>query len=223
VSLISDRVATVQLMLGNRADLASRIPVWLANAYVELASNIPFSDLEDSDTILTVAGADTYDYPASARGIVASTLTVNSQPRPLTKKNIAYIDIYPSTNRGIPVVWAPFNYKQVLRPIPDDGYMIVRRFWTKPVVDFTSTTTINATSLSVPDDWLEVVDYAAALRGFVELKDREKAKDTRILLYGDPKDPSNPGLIKQHLTTIQAENVNSDYGLRCKVRRYTPS
>jgi hypothetical protein len=221
MAIISDRNTTVQLMLGNRSDLGSRIPLWTANAYIELSSNIPFPDLENTDNILTVANSDTYDYPTNARGLLSVTLLLNNQPRPIKKKNIEYIDNYPTTSTGVPAVWAPFNYKQVLRPVPDTGYTVIRRFWTKPVVDFTTVTTISNSTIMMPDDWLEIVDYASAMRGFAELKDREKAKDTRVLLYGDPKDPTNPGLIKQHLTQIQSENMNSDYGMRMKIRPYT--
>lgn len=220
-ALISDRAVTVQLMIGNRSDVPNRIPVWIANAYIEICSNIPFPDLEATDNLQTVIGTDAYNYPTNARGILATTLFFGTQPRPIVKKNIEYVDNYPSSTQGIPAVWAPFNYQQVFRPVPDNSYTVTRRFWTKPVVDFTSPTTINSTTLFIPDDWLEVLDYSAALRGFMELKDYEKAKGIRIILYGDPKDPTNPGLVKQHLTQIQSENMNSDYGMRMKVRRYT--
>lgn len=227
-NLISDRAATVQLMLGNRNDLASRLPVWIANAYIELASNIPFPDLEASDYLLTTAGGgfppvgDSYAYPTNARGILSATMFINNIPRPIKKKNIEYIDFYPTIAPGPPAVWAPFNYQMIFRPVPDQAYTILRRFWTSPVVDFSSTGATSATQLMIPFDWFEVVDYMAALRGYMELQNTQKVAETRQILYGDPKHPQdNPGLIKQHLTPIQSENMNSDYGMRMKVRRYT--
>lgn len=231
MALISDRTTTVQPMIGNRTDLSARIPIWTANAYIELASNIPFPDLEATDVLSTVGSSgpqnfppanDTYDYPTNAQGILSCTIIVQNVPYPVSKKNIEYIDQYPTLYPGRPVIWAPFNYHQIFRPVPDQSYQVIRRFWTRPVVDFTSTSTINATILSLPPDWLEIVDYTSALRGFMELKDYEKAQGIRIILYGDPKHPQdNPGLIKQRLTQIQSENMNSDYGMRMKIRKYT--
>lgn len=222
MSTIAERTETVRLMLGNRSDLEDRIPRWTAKAYVELASNVPFPELEESDPITTTSGADNYQYPTDAMGIISCTLSFQGAKRAIRKKNIEYIDLYPTTALGPPAIWAPYKQEQIFRPVPDGAYDIMRRFWKKPVVDFTDTTSIDATDLLVPDNWLEIVDYASALRGFVELKDRGKAQELRILLYGDPRHPAdNPGLIKERLTRIQAENVNSDYGLRMRVRRYT--
>lgn len=223
MSKISDRTTTIQLMLGNRSDLADRIPRWTANAYIELGSNIPFPDLEEGpDDITTAAGADSYAYPTNALGITSCTMTFQGAKRAIRKKNIEYIDLYPTSNPGPPVVWAPFKNEQVFRPVPDRDYLITRRFWKKPMVDQTTINTINNTTLLLPDNWLEVLDYAAALRGFVELEENSKAGELRMLLYGDPKHPAdNPGLIKQRLTRIQTENMNSDYGMRMRIRNYT--
>lgn len=227
LNLIGDRAATIQLMLGNRTDLTSRIPTWTANGYIELASNIPFPDLEASDYLQTTAGGgfpptgDTYAYPTDARGILSATMYINNVPRPLKKKNIEYVDLYPTFTPGPPAIWAPFNYQMVLRPVPDQAYTILRRFWTNPVVDFTDSSSINGTTILIPYDWLEVIDYMAALRGFMELQNTQKVMEYRQVLYGDPNDmKKNPGLIKQHLTQIQSENMNSDYGMRMKVRPY---
>jgi hypothetical protein len=175
----------------------------------------------ETPALVTVANVDSYDYPTSARAIKACTLVFQNVPRPVRKKNIEYIDNYPVTSPGTPVIWAPYHYQQVFRPVPDLVYTIIRRFWIKPVVDFTSTTTINATTLLVPDDWLEVVDYTAAIRGFDELQNQQKGQETRVILFGDPKHPEQPGLIKQRLQQIESENMNSDYGMRMKLRPYT--
>lgn len=221
MSTIEDRYDGIKFMLGNRSDLEAQIARWTANAYIELASNIPFPNLERGpDDILTASGQDSYQYPSNAMGIIACSMLFNGAKRAVRKKNIEYIDLYPTTQQGPPVIWAPFNMQQVFRPIPGGSYTITRRYWEKPVVNFSTTDTINATTLLVPDNWLEVIDYSAALRGNIELDEKDKAQALNILLHGDPKHPEQPGIIKQRLTRIQAENMNSDYGMRMRVRPY---
>jgi hypothetical protein len=165
---------------------------------------------------------DAYQYPNQALAITACSMVYQGARRSIRKKDSQYIDLYPTNQQGPPVIWAPFKDTQIFRPVPDQAYTITRRYWKKPVVNFTSTSTIEATVLLLPDNWLEILDYAAALRGFIDLEEADKAGNLRMLLYGDPRHPAdNPGLIKQHLTRIQAENMNSDYGIRMKVRPYT--
>lgn len=223
MSTIASQYDDVKFQIGNRDDLINRVPRWIAKAYVELGSNIPFPTLEEGpDVIVTAAGSDSYEYPSEALGITACTGTFNGAQRPISKKNMQYIDLYPTTAQGPPVIWAPFKTSQVFRPVPDRSYVITRRFWKRPIVDMTSTSTINATELLIPDNWMEILTYTAAMRGFIDLEDRQKGQELRILLYGDPKHPAdNPGLIKERLTRIQAESMNSDYGMRMKVRPYT--
>ena len=75
--------------------------------------------------------------------------------------------------------------------------------------------------INLPDDWLEILDYEAQMRGFIDLQEPDKAAGVRQLLYGNPKKPGMPGLIKQRLTRIQAEYENANYGIRPRKQRYT--
>lgn len=226
MSTIGDRVANVVELLGGRTDKATQISQWLASGYRDIGSTIPFETLEATANVLCVSGIDSYDYPEDARGIKSLTMGIPaSSPTsfpPLRKRNMAILDRY-TTVTGVPSIWAPFNSQFFLRAVPNDAYPITVRYWQKVTLAVAAdgTTDINSTVLNVPDDWLEIIDYEAQMRGYMDLQEFDKAGAIRTLLYGNPRKPGMPGLIKQRLTRIQAESENADYGLRPRKSRYT--
>jgi hypothetical protein len=81
----------------------------------------------------------------------------------------------------------------------------------------------------MPDDWLEILDYSAAMRGLTELIEPDKAAALYNLLFGprgentiDPK-TGRPkfGLIAQRMTAMEAEYTDAFYGLPPLVRPIT--
>lgn len=221
MALISDRVTNVRLKLGNRSDLDLRIKNWLADAYIDLGSNLPFEELEDTITDALVPNIDSYVYAAQVRAVKALTLILpNGDTRPLHKKHIINIRRYSTTGSGDPAIWAPFKRVAYLRPIPRQAYPLLWDVWTKPQIDL-SAGDPGATQILLSDDWLEIIDYCATLRGHIELLERDKAGEIRMLLYGDPKHPDQLGLVPAKLRQKAAENVAEDYGIRPRTRRYT--
>jgi len=217
---IAQHIPIVRSMLGGRTDIDAKITQWLVNGYRDIAHTIPFETLEFSVNVLTVANIESYMYPAGARGIKAITMGIPpSNPAsfvPLYKKNMAIIDRY-ARQPGQPSIWAPWGNQFYLRAIPNNSYQIVLRCW--HWVELLNP--VETTGFNVPDDWLEIIDYAAQMRGHIDLAEADKANAIRVLLYGNPKKPEYPGLIKQRLTRIQAEYENANYGLRPRIRRYT--
>lgn len=217
MATIGDRATIIVSLLGGRTDLAAQISQWLANSYRDLASTVPFEELEDSESNLTVSAIGSYDYPATARAIKSLTLVQNTAPIPLWKRNMTILDRYPTTvGLGVPSIWAPFGRQYFLRPVPNDSYELIVRFWQQAVIDPDD---VNDTELKVPQDWLEIIDYQAQMRGYTDLQEPDKAAAIRNLLYGQG-DPRKPGLIKQRLTRIQAEYSNANYGMRPRITRY---
>ncbi len=221
MAIINDRISIVTALLGGRTDLAASISQWIASGYRDLAATIPFETLELTDSVLCVPNIDAYDYPTDARAIKSLTMgipaAVPTQFPPLYKRNMAILDRYTNVP-GVPSIWAPFNSQFFLRAIPNDSYPLTIRYWQKVVIDPTN---INNTVINVPDDWLEIIDYEAQMRGYMDLQEFDKAGAIRQLLYGNPKKPGMPGLIKQRLTRIQAEFENANYGLRPRKSRYS--
>lgn len=215
---IGDHVPIVASLLGGRTDINDKVSNWIAYAYRDLTSSIPFEELELTDTPIAIANIPTVDYPTDARAIKSLTINIASNTfAPLYKRNMAIIDRY-TTAPGTPSVWAPFNNQIHLRQIPVQNYPLVVRYWQRVVLS----NPVNDTQILIGDDWQEILDYAAQLRGYIDLQELDKASAVRTLLYGDPRNiKRNPGLIKVRMTRIQAEYENANYGLRPRIRRYT--
>jgi hypothetical protein len=219
---IGDTVDDVKDLLGNRSDITARISRWIASGYRDIATTIPFETLEQTDNTFLVPNVDTYDYLQGARAVKSITLGfpagVPQSWRPLRKRNVKILDRYNTSTPGTPSIWAPFNQQYIIRNVPDNAYQLIVRYWMSVQIDPND---INNTVIQVPDDWVEIVTYQAAMRGFMALLEPDKAAAIRTLLYGNPKQPDKPGLLKQRLTRIQAESMDADYGLRPKLNRYT--
>jgi hypothetical protein len=224
MAVINDRVARVQQMLGNRTDVTPRIYQWLIDAYVEIAMSTAFETLEDTFNILTANGSDTYNYLDGWRAVTTVHIQLPAANpttiRRLRKRNIRNIDSFPTTSKGQPTMYANYGSAFVLRPVPDNSYNMIVRVWLKPVIAAPQ----QSTPIALPDDWLEVLDWMAVLRGHTELLERDKAQEVRTILYGgmDPRSGKViPGLIKMKMTQRQAEYGDEEYGIRPRVIQYT--
>jgi hypothetical protein len=219
---IGDRIDTVVSLLSGRTDKNSAISSWLMNSYRELAFAVPFEELEETETVNLVPNSPTLDYPIGARAIKSVTLgyPVNNPQAalPLPKRNKDILNRYLFVKPGQTAIWAPYGEQMWFGPVPDQPYPLVRDWWRRPQPDQTD---INNTLIELPDDWIEIVDYGAQMRGWIDPQEFDKAAGLRTMLWGDP-DPTkkNPGLIKTKLTRIQAEYMNADYGFRPKLTRY---
>jgi len=236
---IADRVSRVTLMLGNRSDLQTRVEQWIRDSYIDLGTSYEFEELEETVDI-TVDGNNsnnTYPYPVYNDGnnnrdtravkslkLLSGNNESNNLVIPLVKKTIGFLDQIPYSV-GTPAIWAPFKRQIIVRPGPSssyDGYLLRTRVWLKPLI--ISGNNMNSTELLLPDDWLEILDYAAALRGHTELLERDKAAEVLQLLHGseDPRSGRRvPGLIAMKLTQRQAETRYGDWGMKPRNRRYT--
>lgn len=216
MATITDRVPRIQFLLGNRTDIDDQIIQWAGDAYLELGSSIPFDELEETEEDQFVVDQSDYEYPDNARAVKALTAFINDAPYPLMKKDIRVVSRYMTSTPGVPAIWAPYNSVIIVRPVPQDTYDFEWRYWIKPVLE----TDIEDTELLLPEDWLEVVDYMAAYRGFISLGEAEKAQSTGVLLHGDPRQGGRIGLIKAKLLRKAAESEVSDFAFVPRVRPY---
>jgi hypothetical protein len=230
--LISDITPEVAYMLGNRTDLTigdpSKVDIWVRDAYLELAMNYPFDELEDSVNDNFVQGVDTYEIPTEGRGIKALTLVFPAggrEPRPIRRRHIRNIRRYQTTNQGPPAIYAPLTpagqpRSIIVRPVPDQSYSIIWDVWTLPTIQ----SDVEQTQIMMPADWLEVLRYAACIRGHVELQEQDKAQDKRTFLYGGQDAQTGrqvPGIIKQRMLSRMADQDDVEYNIVPRVRRYT--
>jgi hypothetical protein len=236
---IADRAGRVILMLGGRSDLQTRVEAWLRDSYIDLGTSYDFEELEETVDVSLDGNNynNNYTYPQYNDGnnnwdtrAVKSLLMLesnnqnNNQVIQLTKKPISFFDRIPDSV-GTPAIWVPYKRRILLKPRPEndyDGWLLRCRVWLKPLIE--SGNNMNNTTILLPDDWLEILEYAAALRGHTELLERDKAAEVLQLLHGseDPRKGRRvPGLIEMKLTQRQAEARYDDWGMRPRTRRYT--
>ena len=111
----------------------------------------------------------------------------------------------------------PFNRKILVRPVPDRTYAFKWDYWQLPQIS----ANITDTPVLTPADWDDIIQYIATLYGHMSLMERDKANELHILLYGDPKNQEQPGIIKTRLLIHAAESYDSEYSIRARVRRYS--
>jgi hypothetical protein len=218
LSTIADRRSFVQLELGNRADISSgtpsRVDNWLWQSYLNIGMSIQFSEMEFTATSQFVQASDTIPFPDDARAI-KSLVGYRSDGTALDIqiKDMKYIRRFNSKTQGPPDVIAFYNKIIYVRPIPDAIYDATIDYWQKPQQDPND---LSTTELLVPDDWLEVIDMGAILRGHRSLLERDKAQEIQQLLFGFTVPLTGkmiPGLIAQMMTRRQAQSPMVDYGI----------
>lgn len=255
MDILANRRAFVALELGNRADIQqlgaqgapSRVDNWLWQSYLNLAMSYKFSESENTSTDQWQTGSDSINYPTTARAVlnVAFFRHVDGTAIRVWWKDISYLRRYPTTNPGgtqnvgPPSIIATFGQQIFVRPLCDSQlYDVTIDFWEKPLQNAgqpapapfaynpTGSADIGGTLFKVPDDWLEVIDYGAKLRGHADLGEPDRANAIQQLLYGFTVPTTNkfvPGLIAQMWTRRQAEAPGMDYGMQpsSKKRDYT--
>jgi hypothetical protein len=238
MATIAERALIVISMLGNRTDLQTKVEGWLKASYFEIGMRYDFEELEDTHntSIVGLNNNNTYPYPTlsisnnnwEVRAIKALTLFGNNNNRviPLVKKDIKWLDRMPEV-LGPPAIFCSYKNSVILHPTPNTDWTLRWRVWLKPRIepeDNNNNLYMNATEILVPDDWMEVVDYGAAMRGHTDLLERDKAGEIMQLLHGseDPKTGRRiPGLIGQRLLRRQAESPMNEWGIRPQKRGYT--
>lgn len=232
MATIADRIPRVRKRLGNRSDADSRILDWLRDAYIELGNGYCFAELEDYFEDAMIVGQDIYDYPTMdtlkgsihdtflTRAIRSLTVVLQSGSRiPLRRKSKKTIDVYSVTN-GTPAVYCSYAKQIIVRQPPNYAFTLKWSVWVKPQI----TADIFSTEILLPDDWLEILDLSAAMRGHADLGEPEKAQQAYEQMHGGT-DPSTgrrwPGLIQQRKNLAQMEVGDEDYSFDPRVRSYT--
>jgi hypothetical protein len=229
---IESRLSNVAMKIGNRQDVLqpapasgftySRVAGWLRDAYIAIATCRSFEQTEFTYTFNTVQGCDTYVLPAQLRAPKAFTgYDQYGTPIQIDYKDMAYIRRYNAgtQSQGVPTqarpsIWTLWNNKVILRPVPDQStYTFYFDYWQRPLI----TPDVVSTPLLLPDEWLEVVDYEAAIRGNAELQQADRSHEMQELLYGYT-DPVTrrfvQGLIERLQNRTQAMAPFVDYGLQ---------
>jgi hypothetical protein len=232
------------------AGAPSRVDNWLWQSYLNLAMSYKFDGLEQTVNGQWVQNQASIDYPPDVRRIDnISFYRKDGTALKINWKDIAYIRKYPDPSLSLPSPGNPlpslgppsivcdFGQQIFVRPFCDSAgpYNFYLDYWQKPqqVVGGSATgytslgvADIGATVFNVPDDWLEIIDYGAMMRGHASLGEVDKSQALQQLLFGFTIPTTNkfvPGIIAQMWTRRQAQAPMMDYNIqpRQPKRSYT--
>jgi hypothetical protein len=220
----------------NRVTETSRADVWIRDTLIEIAGN---PDYRDSFPELEVTGP-TFNLTGGSLGtsvqeyaetnflsvgdynikslefFIWTDFSTNQQRKKLRPTAYQEADEYTS-GPSLPTQWYRYGLNIGFDPTPNQNYQVQARVMRRhPITDYFNTSgLLNTTTILLPTEWFEVIEWAAAMRGFMELLNFERAGEIRTMLFGDPAHPNdNPGLIASVKTKRAAERWVEQQPLR---------
>lgn len=218
----------VAAKLSNRGDVITLGKQWVVDAVLELSRDYPFQALERTTTTPVQLTNGVYEYALSTwlnagdtiANLVPSFYMFYNVPLAgvpgynpgigLTYKSIDSLELMFSTP-GTPAYWSRYNNNRIfIAPQPNNTYYSYMRYQTQhPFND----PALLADPILLPDEWHEIIEYSAAMRGAGNLRMLDYQQSYKAILFGDPKKPGDVGLISARVSQMEADTV-SNQGMR---------
>lgn len=238
---LSEVVPMVADKLRGRSDLSeyggaigSDIPSWIYHAINDLTPSFPFEELVVDNAPFFQFQVGLARYPI--KYFLAENLPSFSMVRsffryfttilPPVLGNVGGIMkcratgvVYPmSTISGIPSYWCQNGDNILFGFCPDQPYVGQMIYQRKHPFNINNLPT---SVIYMPEDWKEVLAYAAAIKACDYLGMLEVGMQYYKLLHGDPKKPGNIGLLAEKISQLQRNMVTNERQLQPIVSRYT--
>jgi len=216
----------------NRESDRLRVETWVRDALIEIAANPgyrnEFDELEVNGPLYSLtSGQQEYnaDLFINTDDVNLNFLDfmiwmdppTNINRRKLTQKHYQHIDMWRPVG-STPVDWYRFENTIGFNPVPNASFQVQARYYRLHPIDDSC---LSATPILLPRDWWEIIVMAAVERGYMELLEFEKANQVHVLLYGDPGNPTKPGLVASRLKRREKEDWRASRGLKPIKRPYT--
>lgn len=158
-------------------------------------------------------------------------LTPSSQNGPfriIKYRRIPTVDLYQfgTTAPAPPVYFSRFGSpwgisgagsELMLGPIPDNLYLSFMRFKARHPF----TTNVYDSPIYLPDSWQEIIEYAACLRLAINEGSEKYTTIFRTMLFGDPKDPTNPGLLNARRKQMERDANHNERQITVVLSTYS--
>lgn len=234
-AIVKNFVPGVQRLLGNRQDIVNVAGAWISAAVLELTDNYEFEELRVQGPIVNFqVGNNTYDLdyfinsqdtdPTQFVDFFVWMTTSNPPPIGTTGFEIKYrrpMVVRPmSVISGIPLKYTQIGRKLIFGFNPDQAYTTQMSYQKRHPLDSGDSDGLNQT-IFLPISWWQILEYMAAMLGARELRMLDYAQRYQIALYGDPKNPTELGLIQAKLSQQDRDMSQSERQLVPVVNRYT--
>lgn len=222
--------------LSQRQDVFAYGPQWIADTVLEFSNNFPFQGLQRTTTTPVQMTSGQYQYPFSTwvntGDIPTPQNSYNANPKMipsfymfynvplagvtgynpgigLTYKSIDSLELMFSTP-GTPAYWSRYGNQIFVAPQPNNTFYSYMRYQIQHAF---SQPAALSDIIQLDDDWRELIEYGAALRGAGDLRMLDYATSYHNTLYGDPTKPGSVGLVNARIS--QNENdIVSNQGMR---------
>ena len=226
--------------LSAREDLVARgVYYWIQDAILELSRNFRFQGLERTGPQFQFTVGVTSYAPTVWMDVIAKETITNLIPsifrffNPFSPTNIGVnagstmkwktVDALELMfqSPGIPTYFTRYNDQLLVAPQPDTSYTAYVRYQVEHPF---STPEVEPTDpFLLPNDWKEIVEYAAALRGATVLRMLDYANQYHGVLFGDPEyqrssgGRGQPGLIARRHSQMETDSTSMMRSIRVLV------
>lgn len=238
MATIGSLVPEVIVRVENRTSDNSRATQWLQDALIDITMDSQlrneFDELEVIGPVFTLTanpvGANPVVQEYAFSNLIppgdynVSTLDVLIWTDPPVNNNRVRLNetSYQDSDRispfpGLPTKWYRFGDNIGFSPPSNMAYQVQARIYKMHPI----ASPVNDTVILLGQDWNEILIWAAAMRGYMELEEYEKASAIRNMLYGDPEMPQRPGLLQGKKKRHEREAWRRQKALRPILRRYS--
>ncbi len=229
-------------LLGNRSDVAAKVPQSMGESITELSNDYPFEELRISGPVVQFTpGVSQYD-PTFFQAPATETnpYTLNKviswffylQP-PVNLLGAAFGNTNPGYNLifrdienlevlintvTLPQFWSWIGGSLYIAATPlRPYYNYIRYQWVHP---FTEPVAASTDTIYLPPTWYDIIKYATAERIALSLRMEDVADRYHNILFGDPEfqrssgGRGQPGLISRRISQTQKNQQRSTRSIR---------
>jgi hypothetical protein len=247
--MIADLIPGVKEALQNKTNITNgQCANWLKKTLNEFSENYELEELKVTGPVVTIGptlglNGSNFEYPvsmflqpgddytktfdpviflsptsATSVGLVSSGTNSSSfvgyGMSYMSPKAIQPLLFIPG---GIPFRYTRYGTKFWFGTQPGSNYQVYLPYQKRYPMNLTN---LPQTQLYIPAPWEQIIEYAAALRGAYANRWPDAVKDLRAIIYGDPKNPYEPGLMKALLPQNERDAAKSTRSVNPVVARY---
>jgi hypothetical protein len=232
MAIVSDFIPGVISKMSNRTDIQPKCVKWIADAVKEITASYPFDELRiTGDPFqLTINDAEynksLFINPSDDPTMICSFfIYFTGQSGPGFNLKFREIQTVEPMSKipGIPIKWSRHGRNIVFGFMPNAAYYVQMRYQRRHTFNADPTND----QVLVPEDWFEIIEYAAALRAAWDERMYDYCDRLKTLLYGDPEfqlrgvaGKGQPGLIHRRLSQFERDANNNERQLPVVVQRY---
>lgn len=235
--VVADKLRGRTDLITYGGDLGSDIPSWIIEAVWDITPDLPFEELIVPGPFVNFIVGQA-EYPVSffldpnnkqdeftdvrnfTRYFSTDIPPALGQPSGELKVRASSVVQSRSNIPGLPSVWCQNGSKLLFGFNPDQPYTVFMRFQKKhPFVLRNNLNGILSQTVFMPNDWREIIAYAAAIKGCDYLGMNDIGTNYFQKLHGDPKRPADLGILKQKATQLQRNLNHNERQLQPVVRR----